>query len=281
MFQKPTKLQKKLRLALCGPSGSGKTYSSLAIATGLGGSIAVIDTERNSSSLYIDDFNFVSASLTNHHPSKYIEVIKAASEYDVLVIDSLTHAWFSELEIAGGRFDGWAKARPLERALIDAILDFPGHVIATMRSKTEYVVEQKENRQGKMSASPTKVGTAPIQSAGIEYEFDVTGDMSLDHILAISKTRCKALDQTKWLNPGQDLADVLKTWLTDGAVMPESGQQKVDRFKAACQRLGIDPKQTKELFTQRGFNSARDMSSKELDELITSLPNTNLSNEEF
>jgi ATP-dependent protease Clp ATPase subunit len=45
MFQKATKAQSKLRLALCGPSGSGKTYSALSIAQHLGSTIAVIDTE--------------------------------------------------------------------------------------------------------------------------------------------------------------------------------------------------------------------------------------------
>ena len=47
-FKKATKKEAKLRCAVFGPSGSGKTFSSLRIATGLGGSIAVIDTARGS-----------------------------------------------------------------------------------------------------------------------------------------------------------------------------------------------------------------------------------------
>ena len=54
MFQKAKREQSKLRLALIGPSGSGKTYSALLIAQGLGGKIAMIDTETGSGSLYAD-----------------------------------------------------------------------------------------------------------------------------------------------------------------------------------------------------------------------------------
>jgi len=47
-FQPATKAQAKLKAALFGPAGSGKTFSALRIATGIGGRIAVIDTERGS-----------------------------------------------------------------------------------------------------------------------------------------------------------------------------------------------------------------------------------------
>ncbi len=49
-FQKAIRKKAKLRLALTGPSGSGKTYSALLLAKGIGGRIAVIDTEHGSAS---------------------------------------------------------------------------------------------------------------------------------------------------------------------------------------------------------------------------------------
>jgi LmbE family N-acetylglucosaminyl deacetylase len=274
MFTKATKSQKRLRLALTGPSGAGKTYSALSIASHLGKSIAVIDTERASASLYSDAFDFDSCSLTQHHHSKYIEAIRGAAEYDVLIIDSLTHAWYQSLEMAGGQFQNWAKVRPLERALIEAILDFPGHVIVTIRSKTEYVVTQKTNGQGRVSNSPEKVGTAPIQASGIEYEFDVTGDLNLEHILTISKTRCEALDQTTWLTPGKELADVLTAWLTDGAElppMPESADQKKARLAASCKKLGLSAPDIKPLLAEYHAQRAADLTTEQLDEVISKL----------
>ena len=57
-FKKATKKQAKLRLALFGVSGSGKTYSALRLAKGLGGSIAVIDTENHTACKYSDRFDF-------------------------------------------------------------------------------------------------------------------------------------------------------------------------------------------------------------------------------
>lgn len=215
MFKKATKSQIKIRLALSGAAGSGKTYSALAIAQHLGDSIALIDTEHGSASRYADRFNFDTCELNDHHPAKYIEAIKAAESagYGVIIIDSLSHAWFSELDLAGGRFDGWKNVRPLERKLIDAMIGSSSHIIATMRSKTEWIMEEYTAKDGKTKQSPKKIGTAPIQSSGIEYEFDLAGELDYNHILTISKSRCPELADKTFLNPGKEIADTLKAWI--------------------------------------------------------------------
>lgn len=214
MFKRATKSQIKIRLALSGASGSGKTYSALAIASHLGSSIAVIDTEHGSASRYADRFSFDVCELTNHHPAKYIEAIHEAEAagYEVIIIDSLSHAWFAELDLANGKFSGWKDVRPLERKLIESMIASSSHLIATMRSKTEWLINESE-KNGKKSFSPEKVGTAPIQTSGIEYEFDVAGDMSISHILTITKSRCPELTDRTFLNPGKDIADILKAWI--------------------------------------------------------------------
>ena len=233
MFKKPTKSQKRLRMALIGASGSGKTYSALSIASYLGKNVGVIDTERGSSALYCDEFDFQICDLVNPSPENYINAIKAAAEFDVLIIDSFSHAWYELLNMAGQRFENWAKVRPLERNLINAILDHPGHCLITMRTKSEYVVEMVENRSGKMSNQPRKVGTVPIQSKDVEYEFDISGYLNADHVFTIDKTRCPALDRMEFPNPGQELAEILTAWLTDGAPLPETGDSKVSRVMLA------------------------------------------------
>ncbi|MGY8832331.1 MAG: AAA family ATPase, partial [Pseudomonadales bacterium] len=79
MFKKAERKQAKLRLALAGPSGAGKTYSALLIAKGIGGKIAVLDTEKGSASLYSDLVDFDVVDLTAPFtPERYIEVIAAA-----------------------------------------------------------------------------------------------------------------------------------------------------------------------------------------------------------
>ncbi|MBW4499657.1 MAG: ATP-binding protein [Scytonema hyalinum WJT4-NPBG1] len=216
MFHKATKSQVKIRLALSGASGSGKTYSALSIASHLSNRIAVIDTERGSASRYADIFNFDVCELDNHHPAYYIEAIQTAenASYQTIIIDSLTHAWFSELELvdrAKNSFTAWKEVRPLERKLIDCITKCNSHIIATMRSKTEWDTSQIDPKTGKMK--PVKIGTAPIQTSGIEFEFDIAGELSAEHILYISKSRCPALQDTSWLKPGKDLAYQLRAWM--------------------------------------------------------------------
>lgn len=271
MFQKATKTQAKLRLALSGPSGSGKTYSALKVAQHLGKTIALLDTEHGSASKYADRFDFDVCNLTDFHPAKYIDLIKAAdkAEYEVIIIDSLSHAWFTELELAGKGFDGWKNVRPLERALIDAMLSSRAHVIATMRSKTEWILEEYVNKGGKTCVAPKKVGTAPIQASGIEYEFDLAGELSPEHILNISKSRCPALSGTTHLNPGEELAETLLAWLTDGAPLPESSQSKCERVRTVREAVGLDTDAVKALIEHQFKRSTpSQLSSEQVDALV-------------
>ena len=50
--------------------------------------------------------------------------------------------------------------------MVDAILQSKCHVVVTMRSKMEYV--QEKNSDGRTVIN--KVGMAPIQRSGMEYE---------------------------------------------------------------------------------------------------------------
>lgn len=226
-FRKATKKQSRLRLSIMGGSGTGKTYSSLNIAKHLGGKIAVIDTERGSASKYSDIFEFDVIELDTFHPDRYIEAIEAAEQagYDVLVVDSITHEWNSkdgilELHEAAIRkqktknsFTAWADVTPLHTRFIDAIVRCKCHIITTMRSKVDYV--QEDNDRGQKTVR--KVGMAPIQREGMDYEHDVVIDLDIDHVGVISKTRCSALDGKTYKKPGREIAEILVAWLTDGA----------------------------------------------------------------
>ncbi len=243
-FHKATKQQSFLRMALIGPSGSGKTYSALRIATGLGKKIAVIDSERGSASKYADEFNFDTLELDTFSPREYIEGIEAAAAagYDVLIIDSLTHAWIGKggiLEMhdqatarEGGSnsYTAWRTVTPEHNRLVDAMLQAPIHVIATMRSKMEYV--QEKDDRGKTVVR--KVGLQPVQRDGLDFEFDVVGDMDSSNTLVISKTRCRALSQAVIREPGEEnVARVLKTWLTDGVPASISDAQSKELWNLA------------------------------------------------
>jgi hypothetical protein len=224
-FAKATKRQAKLRMGLMGPSNSGKTWMALTTANAIG-KTAVIDTESGSASKYADKFQFDTLSLTDHHPDKYIAAIEAAEQagYDVVVIDSLTHAWDATkalvdaevIRTKGNSFQIWGKMGQHYNSLMKRIVASKIHVIATMRSKTEYVIE--ENDRGKKV--PRKIGTAPQVREGAEYEFDVVLELDHEHHVWTVKSRCSDLDGKTWTKPGREIADSLMGWLSDGAPVP-------------------------------------------------------------
>lgn len=235
-FKKATKTEAKLRLALIGTSGSGKTFTALTFATALAptGKIAVIDTERGSASKYADKFSFDALDLDTFAPAKYVEAIAAAQAagYEVLVIDSLSHAWSGKdgaLEMvdkaakrsqSGNSFTAWRDVTPEHNRMIDAIVGANMHVIVTLRAKTEYVMEA--NAHGKLT--PRKIGLAPVQRDGMEYEFDVVGTMNDENTLVISKTRCSDLSGGVYEKPNGKVTDALKTWLTGAKPEPKAAK---------------------------------------------------------
>ena len=221
MFKKAVKEEAKLRLAIAGPSGSGKTYTALAVGTALG-KVALVDTEHGSASKYADIFDFDVAEMhAPFHPDKYAKAIEAATAagYDVVILDSLSHAWNGPggvLEIVeqaskkyrGNSYAGWQEGTPVHNRLIEAIVGAGIHVIGTMRSKQEYILIDKNGKQ-----QPQKVGMAPVQRDGFEYEFDVFLDMDVDNNAIVSKTRCPALTGAVITKPGKPLAETLAAWL--------------------------------------------------------------------
>lgn len=222
-FKKATKEQSKLRLALFGTSGSGKTFTALRIATGMGGKIAVIDTERGSAAKYADRFEFDVCEQIDKSIGATIQTIKEASNagYNVLIIDSLSHSWQELLEeinkIANAKYKGntwaaWSEGTPKQKALVEAILSYSGHVIATMRSKTEWSVEKTNSG----SSRPVRTGLAPEAGKGIEYEFDMLMEISTDHVANIIKDRTGRYQDEIIEKPGEPLGKDIMEWLNNG-----------------------------------------------------------------
>ncbi|WP_324731015.1 ATP-binding protein [Pseudomonas paeninsulae] len=235
MFKKAERKQAKLRLAIAGPSGSGKTYSALLIAKGLGGKIAVLDTETGSASLYSDLVDFDAVDLAAPFtPERYIEVIAAAEKagYDTLIIDSYSHEWTgsggcleANEQLAHSKFKGntwaaWNETTPRHRKLTNKILGSTMHIICTMRSKTETV--QGEGKK------IIKLGMKSEQRDGTDYEFTVVLDVSHDsHEASASKDRTKLFSGYEvvsektgkklldWLNGGTSVRDQLLDLMPD------------------------------------------------------------------
>lgn len=229
-FEEATKEAAKARIALTGPSGGGKTYTALMLAFGLGEQVAVIDTERGTASKYVgrNGWRFKTIKPTKFSPLSLVEHlgIAAGHGFDVVIIDSLSHYWMGAegmLEQVDRRSvkskfsSGWKDVGPEEKRMIDAILAYPGHVIVTLRVKTEYVLETSDN--GKQV--PRRVGLKPVQREGIEHEFDLIGDMDLSNTLTVSKSRIEGVGiGAVYPHPGVELAQEIDVFLSDGAEVP-------------------------------------------------------------
>ena len=246
-FRKAEKRKAKLRLGITGPAGSGKTYGALLIAKGLGGRIVMLDTENGSGDLYDGLCDYDIGEITAPYDvEKYIDGIHQAEKagYNVVIIDSLSHAWAGEGGLldqqgkiadssrSGNSFAAWRQITPKHNKLIETMLNSPCHIIATMRSKTEYI--QAENERGRTEIR--KVGMAPVQREGMDYEFGVVFDLNVSHMASVSKDRTSLFDGQVF-KLSEDTGTALKNWLETGIDLKERKTQLSQlwqRYLAVC-----------------------------------------------
>lgn len=226
-FKPAKRTRAKLRLGISGPSGAGKTYSALMIANGITPwtKIAIIDSENGSAELYSHLGAYSVLTLEPPYtPEKYIEAIRLAekSGFEVVIIDSLSHCWngeggildqqgkAAEVKFKGNTWAAWRDITPRHNALVETILKSSCHIIATLRSKTEYI-QVSENGKSLVK----KIGLAPVQRDGMEYEFTVFLDLSVEHIAFSSKDRTGVFDG-QYFKPSFDTGKKLLAWLNCG-----------------------------------------------------------------
>jgi hypothetical protein len=231
-FTDATVVGTKARIAISGGAGSGKTYTALLVATALaqGGKVFLLDTEKRSASKYANEFKFRTneREFPDYSPDTYVAGIRAAekSGADVIVIDSASHEWFGRggcldmVDKAQGsnRFAGWKDVTPKHNKFVEAILNSPCHVIATFRAKTDYLQIQDVNGRTKIQ----KVGLAAITRDGMDFEFDIFGEMDANHVMSITKTRCRVLTDKQIEKPGEEFGRIVLDWLSEAKALPVS-----------------------------------------------------------
>jgi hypothetical protein len=262
-IKRATRSQTKLRLAFTGASFAGKTTASLLLAKGLidamvaAGTIpasqdvriGLIDSERKRAQLYSHLVPFDTIELD---PPFTIERYLAAMHqfenagYQVIIIDSASHAWVGQggvLSTVGEGFQAWKKATPLQDEFIDSIMRSPAHMIVTMRSKTEWVVEKVTNKAGKEVNSPRRIGMAPVQRAGVEYEFTTLLDLQLTQErtrkIEVHKDNTGVFEAMQIKTPGDwsVAGKNLIEWMNSGAVVKsqDTGPSPLEQAEAICQ----------------------------------------------
>jgi len=185
----------KVKLALQGPSGSGKTMGAILLAKGLAkgdfSKVAVIDSEQGSANLYshLGKYNVLKLE-SPFTEDKYIKAIELCEKegMDVIILDSISHFWLYLLEfhssIPGNSFTNWQKINPLEKKFMDKVLQSNTHIIVTMRTKQDYILNLKDGKY-----VPEKIGLKAIQRPGIDYEFMIVFDLDIKNFASSSKDR--------------------------------------------------------------------------------------------
>lgn len=258
-FKPATRQSTWLKLGIQGPSGSGKTEGALLLATALAptGRIALIDTENGSASLYADRFKFDTLTLSPPYTSKrYIQALAAAvtAGYEAAVIDSLSHQWMGDggilgrkeqVDVRGGnQWTNWAPFTKEHEWFKGKLLNAPIHIISTLRTKTEYVLEK--NAKGK--DAPKKMGTVPIQREGMEYEFSLVFELQMDHMAGVSKDRTGIFDGRLVDLRDPAVAQELLDWHASGA--PVAAVVEPAKEGEAVGRVGLDPEMEAEIRRQ-------------------------------
>lgn len=247
--RKAVKSQVKLKIGISGPSNAGKTEGALALATAFGSiadptrkpRIIVIDTENRSSELYADRYDFDVISLrAPYTPERYKKAMYQAivGNYDWLIADTISHEWEGDggilrrkekLDAANPQansFGHWAKLMPEHESFVEFLKQIPVHAIYTMRSKQAYVLE--DNGKGKQK--PRKLGMAPIQRDGVEYEFTLVFDLEHpSHNATISKNRTTLFTDGDPINLKDPIvAQDIRGWLESGATVTDQPEFKLE-----------------------------------------------------
>lgn len=236
IVKKASKKAKKLRILFSASSGSGKTYGALLLAYGIckdWGKICVIDTERDSASLYADLGDFYTITLNAPYtPQRYIAAIKAAEDSgaEVIIVDSITHEWSGEggcLELhskLGGSFQDWGKVTPLHNKFIDAILTSTCHVLCTVRRKEEYAMTTGTN--GKMQVQ--KLGLGEQTRDGFSYEMDIVFEISNNnHLSNVTKDRTNVFIGREEFLITKETGEELTNWAAQGRSELDDAMDKI------------------------------------------------------
>lgn len=263
-----------LKVSLCGPSNSGKTWTSIKTmhvlrdrlqADGLpvgNGEIVVIDSQHGQSEYYAGyrdpdtgrTWDFQIYDLNQFTPQAYTEAFNYVqrSGYSLVIVDSISHEWvgpgglLEEKDVlistraVKNDFGAFAIVTPKHNKFKESIQNFPGHMICTIRSRTDWAMEQRDGK-----VVPRKLGVGYMQRDGIEYEFDIKGMIDIDHNIYF-ESRGLILNE-KTLSAEDIRMDILANTMADflvgksraiGDSVTSDEVEEVKRF--AFEKLGIE-----------------------------------------
>jgi hypothetical protein len=157
-----------------------------------------------------------------------------ASGMEVIIIDSLSFEWEFLVDyhanLAGNSFQNWSKITPRHNALVQRILNSTAHIIATVRSKQDYVITEKNGKQ-----VPEKVGLKAVQRDGLEYDFTIVFELDINHQAVCSKDRTQLFAQKIPFKIDAQTGKKIKEWCDGGLPMFAAVQH--DPFEAKIKAI--------------------------------------------
>lgn len=281
-LRKAERRKAKIRVGLAGPSGSGKTYSALLLAKGLASSwdkIVLIDTENGSGDLYagngvIGDYNVLPLSAP-YSPEQYIEAILTCEHagMEVIIVDSITHEWDGKGGIldqhgamAGNSFTNWNKLTPRHNRFIETMLQSKVHIVATMRTKQDYVLVEKNGKQ-----VPEKVGLKAITRDGVDYEFTLVFDLDIKHMTTAAKDRTGLFSGKPDFTISEQTGEEIRNWCESGKESLVELEKKERNKKRKELSKVLDELGGTEEWVIQNYGDLETMSIKKLDSIIEQL----------
>lgn len=269
-FELAQRSQTNILVLHTGPSNSGKTFGALLLAYGITQYVeqvlqqeiitGVLDAERKRSSFYVGHpmlggfvgrnqpaFPFRIKEISENFSAKnYMNAIKIAEKngIGILIIDSITHAWagkgglleqkdkVAEAQRNKNDYTAWQPVDKDYNALLEAFLQYPGHVIVTVRSREAHELKPIEDKGGKVKMAPERIGQKPVFREGkrgsLFYEFPVAFRFGqADHRAEIEKDITQVFDspdvpwEPRKLTPEDGYRLAEWTYATPGAEHPE------------------------------------------------------------
>jgi hypothetical protein len=131
-----------------------------------------------------------------------------------IIIDSISQEWEgsggiieTHSNLPGNSFTNCNRMTPRHQAFVQKILQSSSHIIATIRSKQDYVLTDKNGK-----IVPEKVGLKGVTRDGMDYEFTVVLDLDIKHQATASKDRTGLFSNPIPFMITEQIGSKIRTW---------------------------------------------------------------------
>jgi hypothetical protein len=137
--------------------------------------------------------------------------------------------------MAGNSFTNWGKITPRHKAFVQKLLQTPVHVISTIRTKQDYVLNEKNGRM-----VPEKVGLKSVQRDGLEYEFTLVLDLDIKNIATASKDRTGLFFGKPEFKITTETGAMIREWcMYDSTVTTDQITERIGECKSIQELLDL------------------------------------------